>query len=85
MIMTISRRDDHSGDAHALADGICEGAVRWLLWLRAGDATERELDAFRRWQAQSAAHAGAAQELIWLWVVLGMLGDPEPDGPARTH
>lgn len=83
--MTISQRDEHSGDAQALADGICEGAVRWLLWLRAGHATEHELDAFRRWQTQSAAHAGAAQELIWLWVVLGMLGEPESGGPTRIH
>ncbi|KVD23895.1 hypothetical protein WL35_01040 [Burkholderia ubonensis] len=85
MIMTISQRDECSGDAQALADEIREGAVRWLLWLRAGDATARELDAFRRWRMRSAEHARTAHELIWLWAVLGMLGQAEPDGSTQVH
>ncbi|PCE32869.1 FecR/PupR family sigma factor regulator [Burkholderia ubonensis] len=83
--MTISQRDDYSGDAQALADEIREGAIRWLLWLRAGDASARELDAFRRWRMRSAEHARTAHELIWLWAVLGMLGQTEPGGSTQMH
>ncbi|ATF36902.1 hypothetical protein WT08_27870 [Burkholderia sp. MSMB1552] len=85
MIMTISQRDADSGAAQSRADDIREGAVRWLLWLRAGDPTARELDAFRRWRAQSDEHARTVRELIWMWAVLESIGRQGPDGSTRSH
>ncbi|WP_254617293.1 DUF4880 domain-containing protein [Burkholderia metallica] len=89
--MNESQRESDSGDADTRADAIREGAVRWLLWLlwlRAGDTTERERDAFGRWRAQSDEHARTVRELIWMWAVLETVGrqEPgEPDGSPRTH
>ncbi|MEN8514471.1 DUF4880 domain-containing protein [Burkholderia sp. RS02] len=83
--MTKTQRDADSGDAFARAEDIREGAVRWLLWLRAGDTTEREFDAFRRWRALSDEHARTVRELIWMWALLETVGRQEPDGPTRTH
>ncbi len=85
VIMTKTQRDADSGDAFARAEDIREGAVRWLLWLRAGDTTEREFDAFRRWRALSDEHARTVRELIWMWALLETVGRQEPDGPTRTH
>ncbi|KVE93857.1 hypothetical protein WJ03_00480 [Burkholderia vietnamiensis] len=85
MIMNESQRESDSGDANARADAIREGAVRWLLWLRAGDMTERERDAFGRWRAQSDEHARTVRELIWMWAVLETVGRQEPGGPPRAH
>jgi len=85
VMMNESQRDADSGDANTRADAIREGAVRWLLWLRTGDTTEHELDAFRRWRAQSDEHARTVRELIWMWAVLEKVGRQEPDGPPRTH
>ena len=59
-----------------------------LLWLRAGDTTEQERDAFGRWRAQSDEHARTVRELIWMWAVLELVGrqEPgEPGGSTRTH
>ncbi len=80
-----SQRDADSGAAHARADAIREGAVRWLLWLRTGETTEHELDAFRRWRAQSDEHARTVRELIWMWAVLAAIGGPERGGSTRMH
>ncbi|KVD47178.1 hypothetical protein WS61_08990 [Burkholderia sp. ABCPW 11] len=88
VIMNESQRDTDSGDADTRADAIREGAVRWLLWLRAGDTTERERDAFGRWRAQSDEHVRTVRELIWMWAVLETVGRPEPGEPGgstRTH
>ncbi len=56
---------------------IREGAVRWLLWLRAGEAAEREFSACERWCAQSAAHASAMHEALWLWAALRAIDGPD--------
>lgn len=85
VIMNESQRDKDPGDANTRADAIREGAVRWLLWLRTGDSTEQELDAFARWRAQSDEHARTVRELIWMWAVLETVGRQEPGGPTRTH
>ncbi|QTD94350.1 DUF4880 domain-containing protein [Burkholderia anthina] len=85
VIMNESQWNADSGDANARADTIREGAVRWLLWLRTGDTTAREFDAFRRWRAQSDEHARTVRELIWMWAVLETVGRQEPGGPPRTH
>ncbi|HEF5873232.1 TPA: DUF4880 domain-containing protein [Burkholderia cenocepacia] len=92
--MNESQRDMDSGDADTRADAIREGAVRWLLWLRAGDMTGQERDAFGRWRAQSDEHARTVRELIWMWAVLETVGRQEsgepggpagPRGPTRAH
>lgn len=62
----------------AVSDSVRDGAIRWLLWLRAADCTSAELDAFRRWRAQSPEHAQAAYVAMWVWRALGVLDDP-PD------
>ena len=85
VIMNESQRDTDPGDANTRADAIREGAVRWLLWLRAGDTTEQEHDAFARWRAQSDEHARTLRELIWMWALLEKVGRQDPDGPTRTH
>lgn len=85
VIMNESQRDKDPGDANTRADAIREGAVRWLLWLRTGDTTQRELDAFACWRAQSDEHARTVRELIWMWAVLETVGRPEPGGSTRTH
>ncbi|WP_075645364.1 FecR/PupR family sigma factor regulator [Caballeronia mineralivorans] len=58
----------------AVSDRIKEGAIHWLLWLRSGGATPADLDAFRRWRAQSDEHARVAHDVMWVWNTLGVLG-----------
>ncbi|AZQ56020.1 FecR/PupR family sigma factor regulator [Burkholderia cenocepacia] len=83
--MNESQRESDAGGADTRADAIREGAVRWLLWLRAGDTTEQERDAFGRWRAQSDEHARTVRELIWMWAVLEAVGRQESGGPPRAH
>ncbi|KDB08120.1 hypothetical protein LIG30_2644 [Burkholderia sp. lig30] len=67
----------------AADEAVRDGAVRWLLWLRAGDASAAEFDAFERWCAQSRRHADAVYDVMWLWALLGMLGTQ--DGGPIVH
>ncbi|PTB22844.1 hypothetical protein C9I57_01190 [Trinickia symbiotica] len=69
----------------AISEELRDDAVRWLILLRSEDASEIELEAFRRWLAQRAEHARAAYEVFWLWLLLGMLGWPDIDGVPLIH
>lgn len=68
---------------------IRENAIRWLLWLRSGDACEVDFRAFRHWRTQSAEHARAAHEVAWVWRMLGLLARRErnarDDRSDRTY
>ncbi|MBC8750759.1 FecR/PupR family sigma factor regulator [Paraburkholderia podalyriae] len=68
----------------AASDSVRDGAIRWLLWLRTADCTSAELDAFRRWRAQSPKHARAAYVAMWVWRALGVLDDPREVACAGT-
>ncbi|MFL9875042.1 FecR/PupR family sigma factor regulator [Paraburkholderia megapolitana] len=56
---------------------IRESAIRWLLWLRSGNAGEADFKAFRKWRTQNAEHARAAHEVAWVWRMLGLLARKE--------
>ncbi|MEQ5842784.1 DUF4880 domain-containing protein [Paraburkholderia acidicola] len=77
-------------DIHAeTREEIRESAIRWLLWLRSGNAGEADFKAFRKWRTQSAEHARAAHEVAWVWRMLGLLARNERNArdnrSARTH
>ena len=56
---------------HALSSDAIDGAVRWLLRLRSGLPTRSQRSAFKRWYAQSAEHAQALEDVLWIWRMLG--------------
>jgi ferric-dicitrate binding protein FerR (iron transport regulator) len=48
-----------------------DGAIRWLLRLRAGLRRGAQRAAFKRWLQQSTEHAQALEEVLWIWHMLG--------------
>lgn len=58
-------------------------AQAWLRRLASGEATQRDVEGFRRWQDASALHAQAFTEAKRLWKVLDpAIGQAMQDNPA---
>jgi ferric-dicitrate binding protein FerR (iron transport regulator) len=77
MAKKASQSGPRGPDAQAASDDVCMSAIRWLVRLRSGDAHEADFDAFMHWRAQSAEHARAADEVAWVWRMLGVLARDE--------
>ncbi|MGG1948128.1 DUF4880 domain-containing protein [Trinickia sp. NRRL B-1857] len=71
MIKRATQAEGRYSTTQVLSSDAIEGAVRWLLRLRSGPPHRIRQANFQRWYAQSAEHAQALEEALWIWRMLG--------------